>query len=46
MARVSGNAVLAQIVQTTVIDFAVKMVIIVELWALGNRTALPTVCYI
>ena len=44
--RVFGKAVLAQIVQTAVIDFAVKMVIVVELWTLGNRTVLPTVCYI
>lgn len=29
-----------------VIDFAVKMVIVVELWTLGNRTVLLTVCYI
>jgi hypothetical protein len=46
MTRAFGNAVLAQIVQMTVIDFAVKMVIVVDLWTLGNRTVLPTVCYI
>lgn len=44
--RVFGNAVLAQIVQMVVIDFAVEMVIVVELWTLGNRTVLPTVCYV
>jgi hypothetical protein len=46
MMRVFGNAVLAQIVQMVVIDFAVEMVIVVELWTLGNRTVLPTVCYV
>jgi hypothetical protein len=29
-----------------VIDFAVKMVIVVALRTLGNRTVLPSVCYI
>jgi len=46
MTGVFGNAVLAHIVQTAVTNFAVKMVMIVELWTLGNRTVLPTVCYI
>lgn len=30
--RVFGNAVLTQIVQAAVIDFALKMVLVVELW--------------
>lgn len=41
-----GNAVLAQIVQMAVIDFAIKTVIVVEIWTLGNRTVLLTVCCI
>jgi hypothetical protein len=40
MMRVCGNAVLAQIVQTAVIGFAVKMVGVVELWTMGYRTLL------